>query len=236
MAKVKIELGTGIEKLFECKYCSKKYGREETLLKHMCKYKERHGNLDSKEGQVAYSLFDEINKEYRLYKTTDAMSFIKSACYLALIKFSRKMISMPPVDFHLFTNFLLKKKIPVDNWSSDSIYELYITDLIMNEPPMRGLERSVLTFGEWADSEDANLSDFYENVTTFEATNLIISGRISPWVLYLSSRSELLLSRLSEEQYKMISKRVDPKHWKGIIQKNSSEAKNISGMLDMVGL
>ena len=167
----------------------------------MCIKKQRHLDKDSVASRMGLELFRrfyELNTATKNAKTID--EFINSRYYTAFIKFARRLMDLRPVDQSRFVDYVFRNGIKDRDWCKDNVYEAYIVDLLSKEPASRGLERSINTMNEWGEKYDLPFNEFFIHVAPAEATHLVKMGKISPWVLYLSTTSDHLWNRLSDEQ------------------------------------
>ena len=181
----------------------------------MCIKKQRHLDKDSVASRMGLELFRrfyELNTATKNAKTID--EFINSRSSTEFIKFARRLMDLRPVDQSRFVDYVFRNGIKDRDWCQDNVYEAYIVDLLSKEPASRGLERSINTMNEWSEKYDLPFNEFFIHVAPAEATHLVKMGKISPWVLYLSTTSDHLWDRLSDEQANIISSVINPKIWK----------------------
>lgn len=201
---------------FECSFCGKEFVRENSLLNHSCRNKIRFFDKDTPHARIAfyaYSTFYRVAQNQTKPKTID--EFIKSNYYLDFIKFGRYVVNDNIMYPELFTEFCIRKNIPLRNWANPSVYEIYLRELNKNEEPENGIERTLMLMKQWADETDNNYIDFFRKIEPTRFVNYIRQGRVSPWVLYNSdSGMNFLQTQLNEEQINIISEWIDPDFWK----------------------
>ncbi len=77
---------------------------------------------------------------------------------------------------------------------------------------------------------------FFSAVSTNEAAYIIKTGKISPWILYLSTTGENLMNHFSDDHAKMIAPLIDPGFWMRKFKKASDDVDYIKSLLEQVGL
>lgn len=203
----------------------------------MCVKKQRHLDKDSVASRMGLELFRrfyELNTATKNAKTID--EFINSRYYIAFIKFARRLMDLRPVDQSRFVDYVFRNGIKDRDWCKDNVYEAYIVDLLSKEPASRGLERSINTMNEWGEKYDLPFNEFFIHVAPAEATHLVKMGKISPWVLYLSTTSDHLWDRLSDEQADIISSVINPKIWKAKFELKKDDCSFTRGILQDAGI
>lgn len=203
----------------------------------MCVKKQRHLDKDSVASRMGLELFRrfyELNTATKNAKTID--EFINSRYYIAFIKFARRLMDLRPVDQSRFVDYVFRNGIKDRDWCKDKVYESYIVDLLSKEPASRGLERSINTMNEWGEKYGLPFNEFFIHVAPAEATHLVKMGKISPWVLYLSTTSDHLWDRLSDEQADIISSVINPKIWKAKFELKKDDCSFTRGILQDAGI
>lgn len=222
---------------FKCKFCNKTFAQEKTLASHMCPKKQRHTDKDSfgsRFGFRVYQRFYALTTSAKTPKSFD--DFVDSTYYLSFVKFGRYIAQLSPIDPDSFVDFVIKNGVKLKDWQSEFVYETYLADLLKKEPAERGVERTFIFLNEWAEENNCKYNDFFGVVSPTEATYLIKTGRISPWLLYLAETAEPLFERLNEEQYKIIEPIIDPTEWSKKIKKNEDDVAFIKQLLQSAGM
>ena len=220
-----------------CKFCEKGFSSERTLAKHMCVKKRRFADKDQPSCQLGFRIFQrffELTTNSKEPKSV--MDFINSSHYMAFVKFARYLIDLEPLIPDQFITYVIKNGLKVKDWSKMSIYEDFLAEHLRKETVQKALERSVVTIAEWGEENNLDYTSFYENMAPAEATHLIKSGRISPWLLYVSDRSPTLMGRLSSEQNKLIQKAIDVNMWNFVFHKRMDDVKFAREIIEEAGL
>ena len=203
----------------------------------MCPKKRRMAekdNLSSRLGFRVFQRFYEMTTAGQQPKTFE--QFINSKYYTDFVKFGRHLGHRDAIDTERFIDFVIKNGVKLRDWRKDFVYESFLQELMNKEPAERALERTLLTMSTWATENNTTFNKFFDDVSTNEATHIIRSGRISPWVLYLSESAGSLLSRMSTEQGDMISEIINPSIWQARFHKKQDDVQFVIEVLEAAGL
>lgn len=200
-----------------CKYCKRAFTSERTLTAHMCTKKRRwteRNTVAFRLGFRVFQIFHEKTTTSKKIKTHE--DFINSKFYKAFMKFGRHLVDLDPVDAEHYIAFIIDNGVKLKDWTADYVYEAYIEDFMKKEPVLRALERTFITMETWAKENGLVYNQFFTHANTNEAVYLIRSGKITPWVLYLSETGGNFFDRINEEQAAIIQAIIDPHKWKVI--------------------
>lgn len=220
-----------------CQFCNKGFSSEKTLSSHMCVKKRRYTDKDTPGARLGFRIFQ------RFYKMTTnskepktETDFINSQYYMSFVKFARYLIDLNPIESEKFVEFVIKNGIRLSDWEKEYVYSLFLQEYIKKEPVERAAERTILEMSRWAEKNNTELCMFFKEISAVEATYLIRSGRISPWVIYLSSTAGELLDKLNSEQGKMIDGIIEPTFWNKEFTKRKDDAKFIMQVCEVAKL
>ena len=216
---------------FVCTFCRKALSSEQRLINHLCERKRRFLQRDDKAVRLAFAAYHQFyEKQQRQAMTFD--KFDVSPYYTAFVKFARYLIDLNAANQRIgFVDFLIKVEAKLDHWTHPKFYGTYIRELNKNEKPMEALERNLMLMESWALDTGEDWMDFFRKIAPAKATLWIISGRISPWLLFTASSAPDLFDRLSPEQTDMVWKAVDAKFWRTKIAWHQSEVDEIRALL-----
>lgn len=212
--------------------------RETSLIKHLCKAKKRYLERDRQDvrfGFIAYRIFYDIH--YRNRKTPVSPDhFRDSSAYDAFVRFGKYVVDVNAIAPEEFIRYVAQSKISVDKWCSDRLYMEYVRNLNKVEDSTRAIERTLLLAESWANQEGKEIKDFFREISPGRALQWLMSGRISPWIIFNSESGKELLSRFSDEQMTLLSKAIDMKFWKKKFLENISDVHNIQEFLSSEGI
>lgn len=197
-----------------CKYCKKEFRKESTLQAHLCEPKRRW--MQEKETGVQFGLRTYL----RFYETTQGSAknknyseFVASPYYSAFVKFGQFMVQIRAVNPQAFIEWILKSQKKIDHWTKDAVYEEYLYAYLRKEHPDDALARSFTEMQRWADETGNDFSDFFRKCNPNKICQMIVNGRLSPWVVFNCAGGVTMLENLSEEQIAMVFKYIDPEFW-----------------------
>lgn len=226
-----------MEQNYQCKHCGKKFHKEITLTTHMCPKKRRHMDINSagsRFGLRTFQRFYELTQNSRKQKT--AQDFIDSSYYIDFVKFGNHIHTLKPVYPEQFIDFVIRNGVKLNDWCKDFVYDAYIEDLTKREPAVSATERSIENMIEWATAQGVDFSSFFSRVSANEAAYMLKTGKISPWVLYLSNSGGDLMSQFNEDHSRMIGKIIDPQAWAKKFKNSPEDVEYIRTLLEQAGL
>ena len=73
-------------------------------------------------------------------------------------------------------------------------------------------------------------------MSTPRAVHDIRSAKISPWLIYLSETGDSLLTRLNDEQVKMIEHIIEANFWMKLFVQNKEEVAEVKKACEVAGI
>ncbi len=180
----------------------------------MCVKKRRYMDINSagtRFGFIVYRRFYEISSNSKKPKTMD--EFIDSPYYIDFVKFGNYLALLKPVYMEQYIDSVIKNGVDLKDWTKESVYDAYIQDLVKKEPAVAATERSITEISAWCETNNVQFNDFFTQITANEAAHLIRRGRLSPWVLYLSSTGDDLINKFNADHSKIIAPIIDAGFW-----------------------
>jgi hypothetical protein len=222
---------------FQCGFCSKAFVTEKSLISHMCVQKGRELDRDQKTVRMGLSIYVKFyEKNCRGAKQRTWTDFVKSRHYNDFVKVGTYITDIAAVNAPLFIDFLVTSSIPIAQWRSPKVYQAYLTDLLRNETPDAAIERNIVLMQQWAADTDHAWTDFFKIVSPAQATAWIQTGRISPWLIYISGASDQMTSRFTPEQWAIIEPYLDPGFWEVKMSRYKDEVEYFKKTLAEFGL
>lgn len=199
---------------FGCEFCNRKFAREKTLLSHICETKHRWLEKDKQANRIAYQTFVEFYKKHTAAKKQKTqLEFIKSAYYLAFIKFGNYCVSTNCINVNRYSLWLLQNNLKLDNWCLDKNYTQFLIEFLRTEDAFDAISRGVETCIALAESENIQPQDILRYGNTNRICHNIATGKLSPWLLYCSDSGIRFLETLNPDQVKMINDYINPEQW-----------------------
>jgi hypothetical protein len=197
-----------------CKYCNKDFRKESSLLVHHCEPKRRamqENDTGVRFGFNAYLQFYTATQGSATKKTY--VEFSSSPYYSSFVKFGQYLVQIRAINIPMFTTWLLKNQKKLDSWTKDEYYDEYLYEYLRKEHPNDALDRTFTEMQKWADEHDTTFNTIFNSNVSGTVCNMILNGRISPWVLFNCDSGVKLLSELSNEQINLIIRWIDPDYW-----------------------
>lgn len=210
-----------------CKFCDKKFSSERRVINHLCKIKDRHQQRDDKPVRLGLMAYQRFYQRAMGRKTPPNFAdFAKSDVYLAFVRFGKKLVERNAFAPMAFVEFLLNCQAKVDDWTSQRLYDVFLQEWIKIEPPLDAIERTVALMKDWSQTSNHDWRDFFREVEPSLATLWIVTGRISPWLLFTASSAQDLLRRLSNEQIKIVESHIDAEFWQHKLERHKQDVEN----------
>lgn len=224
-----------IEKI-KCKFCARGFTNDQRLIAHVCEQKRRHTDKNTVASRIAFYTYSEIFKlTTRGSKAKSFNDFATSNLYKPLIKFSRAVIMLEPINLEEYVHYLITSGVKMKEWNEDETYLAFVVKYLMLEPPLVAFERTFRFISKWSAEHNIEYNLFFKRVTTSEATSLIQSGKLSPWVIYLAGSSIELLALFNAEQAKLIADVLDPAFWEDRMAARDEDRTFIRNTLTGIG-
>lgn len=223
---------------YDCTFCKKVFVRESTLIRHLCVKKKRFLEADRQDvrfGYIAYRTFYDIH--YRSRKSVTPDHFRESQVYDAFVRFGKYVMDVNAIAPEEFIRYAVQSQKSVDRWcAGDLLYKEYVRTLNKVESSERAIERTLLVAESWANKEDKEIKDFFNEIAPSQAVQWLMSGRISPWVMFNCDSGKELLGRFTDEQVEIVSKSIDMKFWTKKFMDHIDEAHRIQDFLKSEGM
>jgi len=210
---------------YQCRFCEKAFTRERTLSSHMCEKKRRCMSKDETASRIGFSVWTDFMKyvspNTKKAKTID--DFIRSPDYIGFIKFANYLIELHPDESNKFIQWLFKMGVRLSDWQKHGTYQLYVQEAAKKETAERAMERTVLTMRTWGEATGNRWQDFFNTIAPSSAMNMVVIGRLSPWIIYSTKAAQVLLDRMEPGQIDTVAKHVDTEWWIKKLKENPKE-------------
>lgn len=199
---------------FGCEFCKREFLKEKTVLSHICEYKHRWLEKDKQGSRIGFQAWLQFyTKNSTSKKNRTFEEFIKSAYYTAFVKFGTYCIDVKAINISRFVDWLLRDQIKIDNWCKDSVYNKFLGEYLRVEDAMDALARSIETTITLAQAETIQTHDVLRYGNVNKICYAITTGKISPWILYMSDSGTQFLSELTSDRIAMIGDYIDMQQW-----------------------
>jgi len=197
-----------------CQYCNKTFRKESTLAAHLCEPKRRWQQESEVGVRLGFNSYLQFYTETQgSSKTKSYADFVDSPYYSSFVKYGQYLVSIRAIDVVKFTKHLLKANRKLDQWTRESFYDEYLYEYLRKEHPNDALTRSFTEMQKWADENNAQFNKIFIDGAANKLCNMIVNGRISPWIIYNCDSGIEFLSSLNNEQIAMVFKFIEPDFW-----------------------
>jgi len=221
---------------FRCEFCQRDFSKETTLAVHMCEPKRRFRERDERGVQLGLQAF------LKFYETMQGSSRLKtwedfagSAYYRAFVKFGRYCVNSRAINPARFMDWLLRHNKKIDHWASDQIYTEYLLDYLRVESVEDALARGIEWSLDWSERANAPAQDCLRYGNANAICHAVVSGRISPWLLYSCESGRGFLAALDPSQTAMIWPYIDSDVWSRKFREYPADREYAEAMLTKAG-
>ena len=210
---------------FKCKYCHKSFKRERTLAVHMCQQKHRWNAKDELPSRMAFEAFCVFHKTCmpgNVYGSTPPLEkFINSPEYNGFYAFGKYLseLKLPLDQQQEFMKFVMQQGVKIKDWTKSFVLEEFIKLYSLKEDPKRAVESVILLAEEWGNENNGHWTEFFDKVSASMATHFIITGRISPWIIYGTDAGQRMVDRLNERELELVVNHINVNTWKHKLKK-----------------
>jgi hypothetical protein len=221
---------------FGCEFCKREFIKESTVLKHICEYKHRWTERDKQSSRIGFQAWLQFYKKNSVSKKNRTFEeFIKSAYYIAFVKFGAYCVGINAINISRYIDWLLRDQIKIDNWCQDSVYSKFLCDYLRTENSLDAIARSIETTIQVASDERLQSHDYIRYGNVNKICYAVTTGKISPWMLYMSESGVKFLSDLSADRVKMIGDYINMEQWAIKFKREPEVVKQVKELLDAAG-
>lgn len=221
---------------YSCEFCGRFFLKEKTIFSHICEAKRRWQDKDKHGNRIGFHAWLQFySKNSSSKKKREYMDFIKSAYYIAFVKFGTYCVDVNVLNVTRYVDWLLDNKVKIDNWNTDTNYTKFLVSYLKTEDPLDAVARSIETTIELAKLENIQSKDMLRYGGKNKICYAITTGRISPWMLYHSESGLKFLDSLDETQIKMILEYINPEQWAIKFKRDSTVVSQVKELLNTAG-
>jgi len=227
---------TEIKTDFGCEFCNRSFQRETTMFKHLCENKRRWGDKDLKGNRIGFNAWlNFYTKHTNSKKQKTYLDFIKSAYYIAFVKFGHYCVNVHVINVNRYADWLLKNDIKIDKWISDRNYTKFIIEYLKEENPLDAIARSIETTIDLSKQFNIKSQDCLRYGAINTISYSITAGKISPWMLFHSESGVAFLNNLDTTQQKMVLDYIDPESWAIKFKRDPEAVTEVKALLKQAG-
>lgn len=219
----------------KCDFCSKEFVNKKSYDKHACEKSRRFLDLDKTSSRIAYNLwfkFFAIN--YPNKKKTSQLDFIGDVYYSAFIRLGVYCVDVGVIDPEQYVEYLVQNKISIDAWCQDSKYEQYLIHYLKQENYLDAVYRVIKLMKNITEQENIRLGDLFRYYSRRKICNMLVTGKMSMWVMLNCSSGINFLKSLDEDEIKFVEKFLDLEYWKIKFTRQTQEVQRVKDILSKV--
>lgn len=217
---------------FKCEYCNKFFKKENTLQTHMCEKKRRVLAKTDKDSIFAFNVYQYWYKMAMGRKKDKSYDeFALSKFYSIFVKFAGYVERSNIYDWQSYILWTIKNSIKIDYWAKDETYYRYIKDSTKKETPERAIEKYILYVKVWGENTGNEWDEYFLKSNPESIIQDIISGKISPWILYCSNTAQQFIDTLPDDLVVKLIKEVDFDYWSTKVNKNKEDCEWIKSLI-----
>lgn len=202
----------------------------------MCDRKHRHLNKNSPEAKIAFYAFQKFFiHNYPMTPQKTHTEFIESPYYSVFYRFGAYCRETMVFDYTKYLNHLIKYNIKVDKWASDEIYEAWLLYYLPIEPPAAALERGMTIMVDWAKTSNYEFYEYFNQAGVSLITHRIITGRLSPWIIFNCDSGVNFLMNLDPAAEKILMRWINPEVWGNVLKNKKSDTEWCREVLSQAG-
>ena len=188
-------------------------------------------------GLQAYLRFYEVTQGSAKLKSY--ADFVSSPYYNAFVKFGRYCQSIRCINFVNFLDWLLRNNKKIDYWCKDSMYEEWLPEYLKKEAVQDALERAITEMLNYAEDHPElknGYADYFRYGNSNRICHHIVTGRISPWIVYNCKSGVAFLDGITEEQVVILLPWIDPDYWQRKFSDYLGDTEWVKDTLEKAGL
>jgi hypothetical protein len=220
----------------ECKWCKRIFSSERTCLVHLCEQKRRWEQKDTQYARYGLEAYFSIQNVLLRNDSKTEEDFRTSDFYLACVRWGRFVIDVDclhPIDY---LKWLIKNKVPIDHWNTDTAYSLWLQEIAFSENIWVAVDRSMNTMMDWAEENTLDFFNYFREAGGARILFDVQRGKISGILLFASESGKDWLHNLSTSDLEIIWPMIDSNKWGMKFQRDNSILPEVSQVCLEAGL
>lgn len=221
---------------WECKHCHKKFLNERNFMKHQCTKMVRSVEIQSIIGQQAYGLY-KIWLEKQRKKAPQVETFISSAYYTSFINFANWVRETGVPDPAKYVEQMIHHKISPALWRRNEAYQYYLEYVDQRSDPYEQAQITVETVQALAEGCECKPGEIFSKFKVGEILELAQQRRLSPWLLFCSSKFKEWVHGLDEHERNFFMQGIGITYWSGRLERAAPDTiKNLKEIAGALGI
>jgi hypothetical protein len=211
----------------QCHFCKKIFTRLSSLNVHLCESKRRWANRDDKNVRMAFAAWLHWCKKTGMYYNKKTAltydDFMNSSAYIPFVKFGYFVEEHRISNYLSYIDFMVKNNYKISDWGKDSTYEYFIKMNTRQESVEDAIQKTIKFIDKWSIDNGIDWTDFFIKVSNQQVLDWLRSGRISPWLFFVSEKAQGKIHDMSDEQLILLDKYLDVKWWNQNLRRKPKE-------------
>lgn len=208
--------------------------QEQAFLDHVCVPMQRTHKLKTTEGVAAWLAYSAWLK-YKGKKIPPQQAFISSQFYQSFIKFAEFCRSVKNLNMENYVRHMVKYDIAPVIWTHAAIYGEWIR-ANDEQPPLKSVQATTLYLLEYCDGQKIDIANLFDNVGSTTITDWVLTGRVSPWLLFGSTKFKRWFGELDDNDKSFLSDALNPAEWGERLKGNPNTLVQIKSIVAELGL
>lgn len=221
--------------LYQCKYCKKKFMKEQPFMKHECQQMLRSREIQTVVGQQAYQLY-KLWLEKQRKKPPPVETFITSTFYTAFFKFAQFTRATSVNRPEVYVDLMVKEGLSPSLWRGDDAYRMYIEHIDKKLDPYLQAETTLKVLDEIVMQKKVQLSSVFDSLAFGEVLSLVSKKHLSPWLLFCSGKFRAWMGKLDRSDQELLLMTMGYSYWKDVLDRNPAIVKDMQAIVTDLGL
>ena len=204
-------------------------------MAHECTQMLRSREIQTVTGQQAYILYKHwLEKQRR--KPPPIETFTTSTYYSSFIKFATYCKETGIADPELYIELMIKAGISPALWARTEAYDTYLEHVDKRADPYQQAEVTIKTLDSLATKLNVPVENVIAELRYGEMLELIQQRKLSPWILFCSSKFKAWVSKLDPHEHELLMKNIGIAYWSLMLEKKTDVVKDMKAIAQGIGI
>lgn len=220
---------------WQCHHCERRFSSESIFMRHHCEPKRRSQEIATPLGISAYSLYKDWMR-LRKFGQPNQAAFLESKFYRSFINFAQLIVDTNISNPQKYIEIMVAGEIQPVLWCNKNAYALYLDWTDKLSDPIDQVGASINYLMDISEKNDVKLEDIFTHLGPQEIIQLVRQRRLSPWLLFCSSKFGQFLKTLDSSHLVSFNSVVNAEYWGGRFQKDKASVESIKNIAKQMGL
>lgn len=220
---------------WKCGFCDKKFVHEKNYLKHRCKEMERAQTMQTVAGQSAYRYYAYWMGAKRR-KVPSAETFMDSVMFTSFCKFYDFVVKLHIPAPERYIDLMVKHDFDPKMWTLNDCYKLYLDWIDRCSDPFDQAATTVDMLYQLSEATNVPVQNVFEAIHPREVIELIRLRKLSPWLLFASSRFKNLILTMDQMDRESLLETVGNDFWSKRFRDNQPVVEKMLAIAKEMGI